>query len=127
MTKIKILLLAGVTAIAGLAGFAYASDTITLNSGLQSAVEEGILDQQTAEKLQTYNREQRQQKMQETREERISNAIEEGRMSEDEANQIRDWQSQRPEAISKMGGFGKMRGNGGGNGMGFGGNCPMTD
>lgn len=124
MTKTKTLIMAGAIAALGLAGLTYAADTNILNPNLQKAVEEGVVDQQTAEKLQTYNREQRQAQMHENAEERISQAVEEGTITEDEAQQIRDWQNSRPEAMSKIGGLrkGKM----GGNGMG-GGNCPMAD
>ncbi len=125
MTKTKILIMAGAVAMLGLGGLAYAEDAATLNPNLQKAVEGGVVDQQTAEKLQSYNREQRQAQMGERTEKRISEALEEGTITEDEAQQIHDWQNSRPEAISKMGGFrkGKM----GGNGMGYGGNCPISD
>ncbi len=125
MTKTKTLIMAGAIAALGLAGLAYAEDANILNPNLQKAVEEGVVDQQTAEKLQTYNREQRQAQMRENVDERISQAVEEGTITEDEAQQIRDWQNSRPEAMSKMRGLrkGKM----GGNGMGYGGNCPMAN
>ena len=126
MTKTKILIMTGAIAALGLAGLAYAEDAVTLNPNLQKAVEEKVVDQQTAEKLQSYNREQRQAQMHERTEERISEAVEEGAITEDEAQQIRDWQSQRPEAMNKMGGF--RKGNkASGNGMGYGGNCPINN
>lgn len=127
-TKTKTLIAAGAIAAAGLTGLGLAhaqADSSALRPGLQNAVDNGIVDEVTAEKLQTYNHEQMQQRMQERQQERIDSAVENGTITQDEANQIRGWQNDRPEAMQKLGGFGRIGGHG--SGMGYGGDCPMND
>ena len=114
--------LLGVVSVLGINYARAANDTAGVGNGqnmLDQAVENGVVDRATADKLQTYNQEQRQAQMKERMEERLNTAVEEGSINTDEAQQIRDWQASRPEAMDKVGGFGR------GQGMGQG--CPMSD
>jgi len=125
-TTIAAIALLAVASVVGI-GYARAANDSTGNGNrgqmLDEAVSDGIVDQATADKLEAYNHEQRQTQMQEQMEERLGSAVDEGTITDDEAQQIRDWQASRPEAMEKIGGFGK----GGRGGFGQGkGNCDQT-
>lgn len=75
-----------------------------------------------------------QERIRERNEERLQNAVENGVITEDEANQIREWWESRPAALDKLrpmdhqGGRmgGHMQSGGGHVQFGNGGNCPNT-
>ena len=129
MNKTVIALFLATCAIAiGLTGYNYArADDATADrptSPIEGAVDEGIINRETADKLQNYMQESRQQRRKEMMEERISAAVENGTITEDEANQIRDWENSRPAAMDKIGGGTGFGGFGGGRGMS---DCPMQE
>ena len=125
MNKIKLAVLGGTIATLITTGaIAYASngnstnENSTSNSNnrqemMQGAVEKGIISEEQASNLQTYTQEYRQEQRQQMMEERLNSAVENGTITENEAQQIRDWQNAKPAAMEKLGGFGKgmMRGN----------------
>ncbi len=119
MNGIKLTALALAIGAIGIVGYSYAkADDTSPPKPFKNAVEAGVIDQTTADKLRNYNNQQRQQRAQE----RLDSAVANGTITENEAQQIRDWQNNRPEAMDKIGGFGK----GGMRGMGYGGDCPMA-
>ena len=75
-----------------------------------------------------------QERIRERNEERLQNAVDNGVITEDEANQIREWWESRPAALDKLrpmdppGGRmgGHMQSGGGHVQFGNGGNCPNT-
>jgi hypothetical protein len=117
MNTIKTIAIAALIGAIGITGYSYAkADDVNTSNPMDSAIEAGVIDQETADSLRDFRQEQHQ----EMRQERLTEAVEEGTITEDEAQQIRDWEDSRPEAMDKLGGFGhgKMRG-----GMGRGGEC----
>jgi len=118
MSKITTILTIAVLGIVAALGINYAqaannaAGNAPRQNMLEQAVSDGIVDHATADKLQQYNQEQRQKQMQERKEERLGEAVREGTITADEAQQIRDWQNSRPEAMDKIGGFGKGHGRG---------------
>lgn len=124
VATIMTIALLGVVSVLGINYARAANDTAGVdNRGnmFDQAVSDGVVDQATADRLQTYTQEQRRAQMQERMEERLNTAVEEGTINADEAQQIRDWQNNRPEAMDKVGGFGR------GQGRGMGQGCPMSE
>ncbi|MDH4358424.1 MAG: hypothetical protein OEV37_00535 [Candidatus Berkelbacteria bacterium] len=104
------LFLATVATAVGLIGYNYAkadnAETTQPKSAIEGAVDDGIINQETADKLQNYIQETRQQRMKEMMEEKLKTVVENGTITEDEANQVRDWHNSRPAAMDKIGGRG---------------------
>ena len=109
-----VLFLATIATAVGLIGYHYArADDATAakpKPALQGAVDNGIINQDTANKLQNYLHESKQQGMKDRTEERLNSAVKEGKVTEDEANQIRNWINSRSSAMDKLGrwGFGVL-------------------
>ena len=74
------------------------------------------LDEDT---LATAMKEARQEMMDEALAERLQEAVDEGRITQEQADQISEWMKSRPEALDELGGFGP------GCGPGFGGSGRM--
>jgi hypothetical protein len=70
----------------------------------------------------TAMKEARQEMMDEALAERLQEAVDEGRITQEQADQISEWMRSRPEALDELGGFGPgfgPRGEGGGRMMGL--------
>ena len=92
----KIAILGSALAIVGALGYqAYAADTTNGNrnggSMLESAVENGIIDEQTKTNLETFNQEQMQADMNQRVQDKLSTAVTDGTISQDEAEEIPSW------------------------------------
>ena len=66
----------------------------------------------------TAMKEARQEMMDEALAERLQEAVDEGRITQEQADQISEWMKSRPEALDELGGFGPG-GEGGGRMMGL--------
>lgn len=115
MKNNKLILSLGLVAMLLLGGFAYFSNPVKAenlenqkNTMMQEAVQKGIISSDQAQKLQELHQEQRQQRF----EERIGQAVEDGTITQEEANEIKNWHENRPEAMSKLQGLQKGFGKG---------------
>jgi hypothetical protein len=106
----KIMIALAVAGLLTTGAIAYAADGSTDQSQspkqtmMQGAVEKGIISQDQADQLQTYNKETMKQRHEEMMQNRIDKAVEDGTITQDEANQIKAWQDSRPAAMDKLGG-----------------------
>ena len=98
-------------AVAGLVttgAIAYAADSTSDQSQspketmMQGAIDKGIISQDQANQLQSYQKDSMKQKHQEMMQNRIDKAIEDGTITQDEASQIKSWQDSRPAALDKI-------------------------
>lgn len=107
MSKTKLAIIGAITAVLIVTG-AYAYVRANDESGseksklMEQMVEKGIISQEQAEQIKNYAQEFRKERQQEMMENHLNKAVENGDITEDEANQIRDWLNNRPEAMSKL-------------------------
>ena len=118
MSKLKLAIICGaVVTLFGAGAIAYAANNGFDNSPgsksqiFEGAAEKGIISQEQVDNLKNYTQEQRKVKQEERMNSRIDKGIENGNINEDEANQIREWIKNKPEAMDKLGGMKYRRGN----------------
>ncbi len=110
MSKTSTIITGAVIAVvltAGVSAYVKAENNNTLANRqeiIQEAVDEGIIDQKSANKLSEYTRAKRNQMTKERIQEKINNALENGTITQEEAQQIIDWHNSKPEAMKKIGG-----------------------
>ena len=98
-TIIAVVLIGGVTAYVKANG---TDDNFNGPKIVEKAIEDGIISEEKANKLQDYIKEQRHGKKQEMMEKRIEKAVENGKISQQEAQEIKDWFNNQPGAMEKL-------------------------
>lgn len=106
----KIAILGSALAIVGTLGYtAFAANNEETNgrqSMLESAVENGIIDEDTKTNLEEFNQQEMQNKMNEQVQEKLSSAVEDGTITQEESDEIQAWYDSKPESLEKIGGLG---------------------
>lgn len=111
MSKTSLIIAGAIIAVvltAGVSAYVKAENNNTQTNRqqiMQEAVDEGIIDQESADKLKDYTKSKRNQMIQERIQEKIDNALENGTITQEEAQQILDWHNSKPEAMEKLGGI----------------------
>ena len=114
MSKTNLVMIGAVLAVVigtGYYAFVRAADANSKQTMMQGAVSQGIISQEQADNLKEYNKNYREQERKDRFEKRLTDAVSNGTITEDEAQQIRDWQNSMPDAMKKLGpmkGMGKF-------------------
>jgi len=106
MSKTSLAVIGAVIAVligTGFYAFAKADDESAKPKMMEQAIEKGIISQEQADNLKEFGQDFRNERQKEMFEDRLKTAVGDGTITEDEAQQIRDWQSQMPEAMKKLG------------------------